>query len=73
MFSFKLDVGAMWLIGVPACAAAVFLFKLPIELVYVFTMAEEIVKILIGIPHFTSRKWMNNLTQAEGELAFENH
>ncbi len=73
VFSFKLDVGAMWLIGVPACAAAVFLFKLPIELVYVFTMAEEIVKILIGIPHFTSRKWMNNLTQAEGELAFENH
>jgi len=73
VFSFKLDVGAMWLIGVPVCAAAVFLLKLPIELVYVCTMAEEIVKFFVGVPHFKSRKWINNLTQTEGELAFENH
>ena len=29
VFSLKLDVGSMWLIGVPLCAAAVFLFNLP--------------------------------------------
>jgi putative MATE family efflux protein len=69
VFSLKLDVGSMWLIGVPLCAAATFLFKLPVELVYVCTMAEEIVKILIGIPHFKGRKWIRNLTTAEGELA----
>ncbi|MFH1513812.1 MAG: MATE family efflux transporter [Bacillota bacterium] len=74
VFSLKLDVGSMWLIGVPLCAAATFLFKLPVELVYVCTMAEEVVKVLIGIPHFTSRKWIRNLTtNAEGEPAFENH
>lgn len=73
VFSFKLDVGAMWLIGVPLCAAAVFLFKFPIELVYVCTMAEEVAKIIIGIPHFKARKWIHNLTQTEGVPAFENH
>ena len=73
VFSFKLDVGSMWLIGVPLCAAAVFLLHLPIEWVYVCTMAEEIVKMIIGVPHFTGRTWMNNLTQTEGELALENH
>ena len=73
VFSLKLDVGSMWLIGVPMCAAATFLLKLPVELVYVCTMAEEIVKILIGIPHFKSRKWIKNITNAEGELLLENH
>ena len=71
VFSLKLDVGSMWLIGVPLCAAAVFLFRLPIELVYVCTMAEEIVKLLIGIPHFKSKKWIKNLTNAGEELILE--
>ena len=69
VFSLKLDVGAMWLIGVPLCAAAVFLLKLPVEYVYICTMGEEIVKVLIGIPHFKSRVWIKNLT--EGDIALE--
>jgi Na+-driven multidrug efflux pump len=71
VFSLKLDVGSMWLIGVPLCAAAVFLFKWPVEIVYVCAMAEEIVKLLIGIPHFKSRKWIKNLTDAGEELLLE--
>ena len=73
VFSMKLDVGAMWLIGVPLCALATFVLKLPVELVYLCTMAEEAVKMVIGIPHFTSRKWIQDLTNTEGELALENH
>jgi putative MATE family efflux protein len=69
VFSLKLDVGSMWLIGVPLCAVAVFLLKLPVEYVYLCTMAEEIVKVSIGIPHFKSRKWIKNVT--EGDLAVE--
>lgn len=69
VFSLKLDVGSMWLIGVPLCAVAVFALKLPVEYVYLCTMAEEIVKVLIGIPHFKSRKWIKNVT--EGDLAVE--
>ncbi len=73
VFSLKLDVGAMWLIGVPLAAVAVFVLKLPVEYVYLFTMAEEVVKIVIGIPHFTSRKWIKNLTDTEGDLAIESN
>jgi Na+-driven multidrug efflux pump len=73
VFSLKLDVGTMWLIGVPLCAAAVFLFHWPIELVFICTMAEEIVKLLIGVPHFKSKKWICNLTNIEEELTLENH
>ena len=72
VFSLKLDVGSMWLIGVPLCAAAVFLFHLPIELVYVCTMAEEIVKMVIGIPHFQGRKWIRNLTGTGEDLVLQN-
>ena len=69
VFSLKLDVGSMWLIGVPLCALAVFVLKLPVEYVYLCTLVEEIVKVAIGIPHFTNRKWIKNLT--EGDLAIE--
>ena len=72
VFSLVLDVGSMWVVGVPLCALATFVFHLPVEYVYLCTFAEEIVKMLIGIPHFIGRKWLNNLTEKKGELALEN-
>jgi len=62
VFSLKLDVGSMWLIGVPLCAAATFWFHWPVEIVYVCTLVEEVVKMIIGIPHFKSRVWIKDLT-----------
>ncbi len=72
VFSLILDVGSMWVVGVPLCAVATFVWKLPVEYVYLCTFAEEIVKMVIGIPHFIGRKWINNLTEKKGELALEN-
>jgi putative MATE family efflux protein len=72
VFSLKLDVGSMWLVGVPLCALATYVWKLPVEYVYLCTFAEEIVKMVIGIPHFVGRTWINNLTAHEGGLALEN-
>ena len=72
VFSLVLDVGSMWLVGVPLCAVATFVFHLPVEYVYLCTFAEEIVKMVIGIPHFIGRKWLNNLTEKKGEPALEN-
>jgi len=69
VFSLKLDVGSMWLIGVPLCAAATFLLHWPVEIIYVCTLAEEGVKMFIGLPHFKSRVWIQNLTTIEGEPA----
>ena len=69
VFSLKLDVGSMWLIGVPLCALATFVLKWPVEYVFLCTMAEEVVKFFIGIPHFRKRKWIKNLTEADAEMA----
>jgi putative MATE family efflux protein len=73
VFSLALDVGSMWLIGVPLCAVATFVFHLPVEYVYLCTFAEEIVKIIIGVPHFIGRKWLKNITETKGEPAFGEH
>ncbi len=73
VFSLVLDVGSMWLVGVPLCAIATYVLKLPVEYVYLCTFSEEIVKMVIGIPHFTGRSWIRNLTLKEGEPALETH
>ena len=72
VFSLVLDVGSMWVIGVPLCAVATYVWHLPVEYVYLCTFAEEIAKMLIGIPHFIGRKWLNNLTDQKGVPALEN-
>jgi putative MATE family efflux protein len=73
VFSLLLDVGSMWVIGVPLCALATYVFHLPVEFVYLCTFAEEIVKIALGVPHFIGRKWLNNMTEKKGEPILENH
>ena len=72
MFSLLLDVGSMWSVGVPLCALATFVFRWPVEYVYLITFGEEIVKVAIGIPHFIGRKWQKNLTRQKGETVLEN-
>lgn len=67
VFSMLLDVGSMWLVGVPLCGVATFVLGLPVEYVYLCTAAEEIVKVIIGIPHFIGRKWINNITGKKGD------
>jgi len=73
VFSLVLDVGSMWAIGVPLCALATFVFHFPVEYVYLCSFAEEIVKMLIGIPHFIGRKWQRNLTEKKGDSVLEAH
>ncbi|MEG0513250.1 MAG: hypothetical protein RR653_11120 [Clostridia bacterium] len=63
MFSLFLDVGTLWLVGVPATGIAALLLHWPLEYVYLCTFLEEIVKALIGLPHFRKKKWMNVLTE----------
>ena len=65
LFSMVLDVGTLWLVGVPLTGVAALALHWPLEWVYMCTFVEEIVKMVIGVPHFKSRKWMNVLTQEE--------
>lgn len=71
VFSLCLDVGSMWLIGVPLCAVATFVLHLPVEFVYLCTFVEEVAKMVIGVPHFIGRKWLNNITEKKGEPVLE--
>lgn len=56
-----LDMGGMWLVGVPLVALSAMYLKLSIQHVYIFVFMEEIVKLIIGLPRIASRKWINNL------------
>jgi putative MATE family efflux protein len=60
-FSFALDVGSVWLVGIPFALIGAFVFHFPVYGVVLMIMAEEIVKMFIGFWRFASRKWINNL------------
>jgi Na+-driven multidrug efflux pump len=65
VFSLVMDAGTLWLIGIPFTGLAALVLRWPLEIVYLCTLSEELVKMLIGLPRFRSRKWMNVLTQAK--------
>ncbi len=58
-----LDVGGVWLIGVPMAVLGGLVLKLPIYFVYAMVSIEELVKNLFCISRFRSKKWINNLTE----------
>ncbi len=61
-FSMYLEMGAVWLVGVPLAFLGALLFKLPVYLVFVLVSLEEIVKAAIGLPRVLSKKWIKNVT-----------
>lgn len=60
-----IDIGSVWLIGVPCVCIAGLLLKLPIAQIYMALMIEEIVKAGFSIWRFRSKKWMKNLVSAK--------
>ena len=61
-FCLMLDMGGVWLVGVPLVFLGGIIWQLPIYYVYVLLHVEEVVKLIIGIPRLASKKWINNLT-----------
>ncbi|MFA5577502.1 MAG: MATE family efflux transporter [Tissierellaceae bacterium] len=61
-FSMYLEMGAVWLIGVPLAFFGALILKLPVYLVFALVSMEEIIKALIGFPRVRSRKWIKNVT-----------
>lgn len=62
-FCLFLDVGGMWLVGVPLVALTGLFFHLPIQQVYIFVYMEEVAKFIVGLPRIASKKWINNLVE----------
>ena len=63
-FGMYLELLTIWLIGVPLALLGAFVWHLPVYLVYLLILAEELVKLVVGISRFTSRKWIHNLASS---------
>jgi len=63
LFSMIIEIGAIWLIGVPLAAIAAFIWKLPIHYVMAIAATEELVKMVAAYYRFFSNKWIHNLTK----------
>lgn len=60
-FAMCLEVGSVWLIGVPLVFLGALYLSLPIYFVVLMAQTEEVVKIIICRMRFCSKKWLNNL------------
>lgn len=63
-YSALLDVGAVWLVGVPLAFLGGFVFHLPIQWVVACALGEGLSKSIIGLRRVASKKWMHDLTRA---------
>ncbi len=61
-YALKVEMGSIWLIGVPIALIGGFVLHLPVYYVYALVLLEEIVKLSVVIPRFISKKWVHNLT-----------
>lgn len=62
-YSMLLEIGCVWLVGVPLAFISALVFKFPVYFVVAFAYTEEIVKTLLAIPRIVSKKWMKNIVE----------
>jgi putative MATE family efflux protein len=61
-YSLFLDGIIIWILGVPMAVLGGFFLHLPVYLVYLMVMSEELTKFILGLRRFLSRKWIHDLT-----------
>lgn len=62
-YSLWLDVGTLWLIGLPMAVLGGLLLKLGVPFVYLMAQADSAAKVFIGFRRFWSKKWIRNLVK----------
>jgi Na+-driven multidrug efflux pump len=62
-YSLFLDGVIIWVLGVPMAVLGGFLLHLPVYWVYLMVMSEELMKCILGLRRYFSRKWIHDLTQ----------
>jgi putative MATE family efflux protein len=62
-YSLFLDGLIIWILGVPMAFLSGIILHLPVYLVYLFVMSEELTKCILGLRRYFSRKWIHDLTQ----------
>ncbi len=61
-YSMFLEMGSVWLIGVPMAFLGALVFKLPVYWVVALVNLEDVVKAIIAVPRVISKKWIKNVT-----------
>ncbi len=62
-FSMILEMGSVWLVGVPLAFLGALVFKFPVYYVSLMVNMEEVVKASIGIFRVKSKKWVTNVVK----------
>jgi putative MATE family efflux protein len=61
-YSMYLEMGSVWLVGVPLAFLGSMVFNLTLPQIYLLVGCEEITKLIFGTIRLKSGKWYNNLT-----------
>ena len=61
-FSLYIEMGAVWLVGVPLAFIGAKLLNLPVYFVFLLVSCEEVVKLIVSLPRVLSKKWIKDLT-----------
>jgi Na+-driven multidrug efflux pump len=65
-FALLMEFASMWLVGVPAAYVGAFVFHLPVYLVYLMVMLEELTKAFVSGWRYRSKKWIHDLVNVPG-------
>ncbi|MBI4790979.1 MAG: MATE family efflux transporter [Chloroflexi bacterium] len=60
---FVIDVGPLWLVGLPLMVTGAFVLGLPAYWVYALAMSDEVAKLVVALLRVFSRRWINNLAR----------
>ena len=59
--AFFIDAGSVWVVGVSMALIGAFVLGLPVHWVYLLVLADEVVKLAMGLYRFFSQRWINYL------------
>lgn len=62
-FGLFVDIVSMWCGSILFGALAAFVFKWPVEVVYLIILADEIIKIPLSAVRYKNKKWLRNVTR----------
>jgi putative MATE family efflux protein len=62
-YSLFLDGVIIWILGVPMALLGAFVFHLPVYLVYLMVMSEELTKCILGLRRYFSKRWIHDLVE----------
>lgn len=60
-FSMYLEVGTVWLVGVPLALLGSYVFKVSLNILFILITMEEVVKFFVGVPRVISKRWVKDL------------